>query len=101
MASLCESSDPYGPQGVFLHLFLQLAKNITDGKNNLYTKRIFPSCTILDKEEECNAPLHPSIHPLKVFVQDPFPLGELICGANRQGDSVPKSCHRLNTCGLF
>lgn len=44
--------------------------------------RIFPSCTILDKEQECNAPLYPCIHPSKVFVQDPFPLGELVCGAN-------------------
>lgn len=63
--------------------------------------RIFPSCTISDKEQECNAPLHPSIHPLKVFVQDPFPVEVLICGANRRGARVPKSCHCLNTCGLF
>lgn len=78
-----ESSNPYGPQGEFLHLFLQMAKNITDGeKMILCTMRIFASCTILDKEQECNAPLHPCIHPLKVFVQDPFPLGGLICEAN-------------------
>lgn len=48
--------------------------------------RIFPSCTILGKEQECNAPLHPSSHPLKVFVQDLLPLGKFICGTKRQGD---------------
>jgi len=32
MASPWESSDTYGPQGVFLHLFLQMAEKINDGK---------------------------------------------------------------------
>lgn len=43
--------------------------------------RIFPSCTILDKEQEYDAPFYDSRHPLKFFVQDFFPLGELLCEA--------------------
>lgn len=43
--------------------------------------RIFPSCTILDKEQESDAPFYYFRHPLEVFVQDPFPLGDLLCEA--------------------
>lgn len=46
---------------------------------------IFPSCTILHKEQECDAPFYDSRHPLKVFVQDIFPLGELVCEAKAKG----------------
>lgn len=61
---------------------------------------IFPSCTILDKEQECEDLFYDSRHPLRVFVQDVFPSGELVCGAKAK-ETVPESCHCLNTCGLF
>ncbi|RMC17215.1 hypothetical protein DUI87_05792 [Hirundo rustica rustica] len=35
----------------------------------------------LDEEQECDAPFYDSRHPLKVFVQDIFPLGDLVCEA--------------------
>lgn len=54
-------------------------------KNKLYIMSIFPSCTILHKEQECDAPFYDSRHPLKVFAQDIFPLGELVCEAKAKG----------------